>query len=282
MVWYKRFLDIFEKPIESISSDIIENISIKVKSVQCDAPVVSVIIIAHNEETRLLSCVWSLAENITEFPFEIIGIDNNSDDSTLSLFKRLGVKSYSEERKGPGYARQKGLDMAKGEYCLCIDSDTLYPPSYIQKMVLALKKTNVVVVSSTYNYVPDKNFPRFWMGIYEFVRDVHLFFLSFKNPVWCVRGAVMGHKTLLAREVGGYREYLMRGEDGALAYDMYQFGKIVFIRGYKARAYTSTKALSADGHILRAFYNRFVDSLKGFRRYLFFTGDSDPRPSDNK
>lgn len=148
-------------------------------------------------------------------------------------------------------------------------------------MVKEIKKPGVVAVSASYSYIPDKNFPRLWMSIYETIRDIHLYFLSFSNPVWCVRGAVFAHVAQLARDVGGYRLHLTRGEDGAMAYDLMEFGKIKFKRGKKTRAYTSTKALGADGHIVKAFLKRALDSFKGLRRYFFFTGDSDPLSRKN-
>lgn len=282
MKWYKKYLQIFEKPYSSTPQSIIEEIKNKISLIQSDSPIASVVLIAHNEEERLLSCLWSLSESKTKYPIEIIGVDNNSIDATVSIFESVGVPYFSEEKKGPGYARQKGLDVAKGKYILCIDSDTLYPATYVEEIIKELEKPGVVAVSASYSYVPHKNYPRFWMSIYEAIRDVHLYFLSFRNPVWCVRGAVFGHVAQLAREVGGYRLHVTRGEDGAMAYDLMEFGKISFKRGKSTRAYTSTKALAADGHIVKAFFKRALDSIKGLRRYFFFTGDSDELSPKNR
>lgn len=282
MKWYKKYLQVFEKPFSSAPTYIIEEVKSKVALIQSDSPIASIVLIAHNEEERLLSCIWSLSESKTQFPIEIIGIDNNSSDSTSEILELLGVPCYKEEKKGPGHARQKGLDVAKGKYILCIDSDTLYPPTYVEEMVKEIQKPGVVAVSASYSYVPHKNYPRFWMSIYEAIRDMHLYFLSFSNPVWCVRGAVFAHVAQLARDVGGYRLHVTRGEDGAMAYDLMEFGKIHFKRGKSTRAYTSTKALGADGHIVKAFFKRALDSIKGLRRYFFFTGDSDELSHKNR
>lgn len=282
MKWYKKYLQVFEKPYLSAPQNIIEEIKNKVSLIQSDKPIASIVLIAHNEEERLLSCLWSLSETNTQFPIEIIGVDNNSTDSTSKIFELLGVPCYLENKKGPGHARQKGLEVAKGKYILCIDTDTLYPPTYVEEMVKELQKPGVVAVSASYSYVPDKNYPRFWISIYETMRNIHLYFLSFRNPVWCVRGAVFGHDAQLARDVGGYRLHVTRGEDGAMAYDLMEFGKISFKRGKSTRAYTSTKALAADGHIVKAFFKRALDSIKGLRRYFFFTGDSDELSPKNR
>lgn len=278
MCWYRKYLQVFEKPPGEAPIEIIEKIKSNLAKIQSSQPLATIAIIAYNEESRLLSCIWSLSESLTNYPVEIIGIDNNSCDSTAAVYEMVGLPFFKELKMGPGNARQRGLDEAKGRYILCIDSDTIYPNTYVNEMIKELEKPGVVAVSASYSYVPDKNYPRFWMSIYERLRDVHLFFLSFKNPVWCVRGAVFGHSVPLAREVGGYRVHLTRGEDGGMAYDLMPHGKIKFKRGNRTRAFTCTKSLGADGHILKAFFRRVLESIIGVWRYFFFTGDSEGRP----
>lgn len=282
MRWYTEYFKYFERDPWSLPPAKLQEIKTKVEQLNSQEPLVSVVIIAYNEEKRLLPCVWSLSNSKTKYPFEIIGVDNNSHDLTSKLFKELGVRYFFEEKKGPGYSRQKGLEEARGKYIVCIDADTLYPPRYIETMIRELEKPNTMVVSSNYNYLPQEGFPRFWMRFYELFRDIHLYFLSFKNPVWCVRGAVMAHNAPKALEIGGYRVHLSRGEDGAMAYDLMEFGKISFIRGYKARAYTSTKALGVDGSIVSALSKRAWEAIKGVGRYFKFTGDSDPLSPKNR
>lgn len=282
MKWYKKYLKIFEVDPDNVTHKIKDEIRFRIDKINSNDPLVSVVVIAYNEEMRVLSSLWSLSCSDTSFPFEIIGVDNNSSDLTPDLLKSAGVRYYKEEKQGAGYARQKGLDVARGEYILCADADTLYPPHYIEEMVKELKNPGTASVCASYSYVPSKGYPRFWMRIYERLRDIHLFFLSFRNPVWCVRGAVFGHKTQPAREVGGYRVHLSRGEDGAMAYDLMEFGKLKFKRGNKTRAYTCTKALGTDGHFVKAFIKRAWDSIIGLRRYFFFTGDSDELAPKNK
>ena len=47
-------------------------------------------LICHNEETRLLSCLWSLCDNECDFPIEILAVNNNSTDRTEAVMQQLG------------------------------------------------------------------------------------------------------------------------------------------------------------------------------------------------
>lgn len=145
--WYKTYLEVYGKSFDEISDDSIRKVKRQLKERQNDSPLVSVVLIAHNEERHLISCIWSLSENHCHFPIEIIAVNNNSTDKTEEVLKSLGVTYYNETKKGPGYARQCGLDHAKGKYHICIDADTLYPPHYIETHVKYLMNPRLHVHS---------------------------------------------------------------------------------------------------------------------------------------
>lgn len=280
MVWYSKYLKVFEKPFNTVSHDIIDEVRNKLQLLQSPDPLASVVIIAHNEQTRLLSCLWSLSDTICKYNIEIIGVDNNSSDGTAQVYDAVGLRYYSESRKSPGFARNRGIMEAKGKYLICIDADTIYPPKYVETMISAFNKPGVVAVSSLWSYVPSKEFPRFWMFFYELLRDIHLFFLSFNSPERCIRGLVFAHVTDLGKKIG-YRVQIRRGEDGALAYALKDYGKITFIRKRIARAVTSTATLAADGSMKKAFVNRSKSAIKGVRKYFKrTTGEIKDQPTN--
>lgn len=87
---------------------------------------VSVIIPVHNQEELIVRCLDSIPKrNDTE----IIVVNDGSTDNTLnSLFEyrkkypKLKIISYKVNH-GVSYARNKGIEKAKGEYIIFIDSD---------------------------------------------------------------------------------------------------------------------------------------------------------------
>ncbi|MEG2514777.1 MAG: glycosyltransferase family 2 protein, partial [Bacteroidaceae bacterium] len=243
-------------------------IKTNLKKLQSKEPIVSVVVIAHNEETRLLSCLWSLSESKCKYPMEIIGVNNNSDDQTEQIYQAVGLPYFNELQKSCGYARKCGLEHAKGLYYICIDSDTMYPSKYVETMVNELTKPGVVGVSSLWSYIPDKDHPWWGLKIYEFTRDSHLFFQSFKRPELSVRGLVFAYEIEYGRKVG-YRVDIIRGEDGSMALGLKQYGKIHFVRNRKARAVTGYGTVSADGTFFNSFKNRVLKGIKNFASLFY-------------
>ena len=133
--WYDKYLSIYGKSFDDIPDSLFDQIKTQLAEKQSDDPLVSVVVIAYNEEKRLAACLWSLSEIQTKYPIEIIGVNNNSKDRTEEVYQRLGVPYYNEDKQSPGFARQCGLDHSKGKYYFCIDADTFYPSHYVDLMM---------------------------------------------------------------------------------------------------------------------------------------------------
>ncbi|MEL7598500.1 MAG: glycosyltransferase family 2 protein [Proteiniphilum sp.] len=276
--WYTKYLSIFEKPFSQVPSQIVEEIKAKLNWMKSGEPLASVVVIAHNEESRLLSCLWSLSENICSFPVEIIGVNNHSSDQTEEVFKAVGITPYFEEKKSCGYARRRGLYHAKGKYYICIDSDTMYPPDYLETMIRGLLKPGIVAVSSLWSFIPDENHSKWGLKLYEMLRDIYLHAIYIKRPERGVRGMVFAYNAEYGRKVG-YRVELIRGEDGSMALGLKQYGKIKLITSRKARAVTASNTLDADGSLFNSFKVRVARVLKNFK--FFFTKQTQP-PKDEE
>lgn len=255
MKWYTKYLSVYEKPFSEAASCIVEEVKNKISRLQNDKPLVSVIAIAHNEEKRILSCLWSLCDNKCNFPIEIIVINNNSTDHTEDILSQLNVTYYNEKQKGPGHARQCGLNHAKGIYHICIDSDTLYPPQYIKTMVEALQQKDVACVYALWSFIPDKEHSQTGLFLYEMFRDIYLKLQNRKRPELNVRGMVFAFKTELGlRE--GFRTDIIRGEDGSLALSLKKYGKLSFVTTRKARVMTGYGTIAQNGSLINSFTHR--------------------------
>ena len=90
-------------------------------------PKISVIIPCYNVEKYLRQCLDSVI-NQTLKEIEIICINDGSTDSTLQILEEYAghdnrIRIISQENQGQSVARNKGLDIAFGEFIAFIDSD---------------------------------------------------------------------------------------------------------------------------------------------------------------
>ena len=254
--WYDKYLSIYGKPFDEVPDTILDEIKKKLGSQQSEDPLVSIVVIAYNEERRLAACLWSLSELQTQFPIEILGVNNNSKDRTEELYQRLGLPYFNEPKQSPGFARQCGLENARGQYHFCIDADTFYPPYYIDLMMSKLTKPNVSCVSSFWSFFPDEQHSAFGLFLFELVRDLFLYVQHFKRPELCVRGMVFAFKTNLARKVK-IRTDIRRGEDGSLALSLKPYGKIAFLYNRHARPVTGYGTIGSQ-----SLWQSFVQHVK--------------------
>ena len=278
MAWYDKYLSIYGKTADEIPDNIYEEINKNLALKQSDQPLISVVVIAYNEERRLAACLWSLSELKTQYPMEILGVNNNSKDGTEEVYQRLGLPYYNELQQSPGFARQCGLNHAKGKYHFCIDADTFYPPLYVDLMMTKLLKPDVACVSSFWSFYPDEKHSAFGLAIFELIRDSFLFIQHFKRPELCVRGMVFAFNADYARQVK-IRTDIRRGEDGSLALSLKQFGKIVFLYNRKARPVTGYGTLNEES-LWQSFLYRVKVQLKGITR-IFYTKDHYEDSEDN-
>ena len=278
MAWYDKYLSIYGKTADEIPDNICEEIKENLSTRQSNQPLISVVVIAYNEERRLAACLWSLSELQTQYPIEILGVNNNSKDRTEEVYQRLDLPYYNELQQSPGFARQCGLNHAKGKYHFCIDADTFYPPLYVDLMMTKLLKPDVACVSSFWSFYPDEKHSAFGLTMFELIRDSFLFIQHFKRPELCVRGMVFAFNADYARQVK-IRTDIRRGEDGSLALSLKQFGKIAFLYNRKARPVTGYGTLNEESLWQSLLYRAKVQ-LKGITR-IFYTKDHYEDSEDN-
>ena len=111
MKWYAKYLPVYEKPFAEAPAAAVAEVRAKLAERQSDKPLVTVSVIAYNEERRLLACLWSLAEQQCRYPMEIIGTDNMSKDRTAEVFEAVGLPWKRETTPGCGHARLCGLGL---------------------------------------------------------------------------------------------------------------------------------------------------------------------------
>lgn len=243
-------------------------------------PLVSVIIPAWNEEENIFCTLSSLAANQCKYPVEIVVINNNSTDSTQDILDELGVRSYFQSKQGIAYARQMGLMVAKGVYHLCADSDTLYPPKWIELMVKPMKKNSLITgVYGRYSFIPQPYESRLPYYFYEKITGILIRFRKINREYLNVFGFNMGFITEVGRATGGFEskrirkfdnprgtQYVDESEDGRMAINLKKKGKLKLVSDHRARVFTSSRRFKAEGGLVTSFKNRVKLQLKRMKR----------------
>ena len=113
-------------------------------------PLISVIVPIYNVEKYLDRCIYSIKQQ-TYKNIEVILVDDGSPDNCGNMCDEY-VKQDSrfrvihKQNEGLGFARNSGLDIARGEYVVFIDSDDFVKEEYIEKMYSEIKNKNVDTV----------------------------------------------------------------------------------------------------------------------------------------
>lgn len=276
--WYDKYLSIYGKPFSEVPQHIIEEIKERLTCLQSSEPLVSVVVIAYNEECRLAACLWSLSELKSQYPIEILGVNNNSKDATENVYQTLGVPYYNETRQSPGFARQCGLQHARGKYHFFIDADTFYPSCYVDKMMQKLIKPGVSCVGTFWSFYPDENHSAFSLFLFELIRDTFLWVQHFKRPELNIRGMTFAFNADYARQCS-IRTDIRRGEDGSLALSLKKFGKIAFLYHRKARPVTGYGTIGSQS-MWQSFVDHVRIQIKGIGRIFHKTDHYDDDESN--
>jgi len=108
---------------------------------------VSVITPVYNAEKVIKKTLESVFAQ-TYKSIEIVLVDDCSKDNSALIIKKL-QETHSEivyylqpKNMGAGAARNKALELAKGQYVAFLDADDLWKPEKIQKQILHLKEKN--------------------------------------------------------------------------------------------------------------------------------------------
>jgi hypothetical protein len=113
---------------------------------QIEGDLVSTIIPVHNRADLLRDAVASALAQ-TYRPIEILIINDGSLDDTAAVADELArhsselIRVIHQSNAGPGAARQRGLENARGSYIQFLDSDDLLLPGKFAAQVEALRRS---------------------------------------------------------------------------------------------------------------------------------------------
>jgi dolichyl-phosphate beta-glucosyltransferase len=115
---------------------------------QSEAPYLSVVIPAYNEERRLPATCRGVGEYLEQagYPYEVILVDDGSTDSTPVFIRAIAAEVpgfrgvFLPSNRGKGAAVRAGMATARGEHLLFSDSDLSTPIEEVRRLSAALEE----------------------------------------------------------------------------------------------------------------------------------------------
>jgi glycosyltransferase involved in cell wall biosynthesis len=124
-------------------------------NVQPEAPLLSVVVPAYNEEQRLPDSLRQITAYLDTQPYrsEVIVADDGSTDATAALVEQLSASQPSLrvlrlDHRGKGFAVRAGALAARGEYVLLCDADLAVPIEEWEQLRHALENGFDVAIGS--------------------------------------------------------------------------------------------------------------------------------------
>jgi GT2 family glycosyltransferase len=108
-----------------------------------EKPLASVIIVNYRGEEILPACLDSVMSQETDFPFEVIVVDDDSDDGSVDLVESRypGVELVVNRRnRGPAAAKNTGAGVARSEFLAFLDNDVELHPHWLSTMLAGITR----------------------------------------------------------------------------------------------------------------------------------------------
>ena len=151
----------------------------------------SFIIPMYNAEKYIGNCIESiLAQHIDKDRFEIIVIDDGSNDNGGSVAMSYDcVKCYKQDNKGQSASRNRGIELAEGQYLCFVDADDALVPNSIDFCLNVAIERDLDMV--TYDVITclEESVPEITPRITNIIDDVftgkeYIEKYNFNNGVW--------------------------------------------------------------------------------------------------
>lgn len=228
---------------------------------------VSVIIVSFNTHDLTVECINSVVRTVKKSSYEIIVVDNNSEDDSVKELKRLKINDLrlkiikNTENVGFSRANNIGVKEASGRYVLFLNSDTVVYENTIDGMVKFMEEMQDAGAATCFVRLPDgklddaahRGFPTPWRAFSHFSGISKLFTrsqifsgyglghldLSKTHEIEALAGAFMIVRREAGEQVGWWDEdYFWYGDDLDFCYRLKEKGwRIYFVPDFEILHY---------------------------------------------
>jgi glycosyltransferase involved in cell wall biosynthesis len=212
---------------------------------------ISFIIPAYNEESYIKHCLDAIIREIAgRDGYEIIVVDNNSNDKTCEIVAREypGIVLIHEPRRGANRAREAGFVASKGALVAFLDADTELGKGWIDRAERAFAKdTRLVCLSGPFIYY---DLPLGARMLVKWFYGMSYIVYLINNFIFRSTSVIQGGTEIVRREalqkIGGHNVSLtFYGDDADLAQRLSKVGVVRF--SFKFAIRSSGRRLAKEG-----------------------------------
>ncbi|WP_422091523.1 glycosyltransferase [Tenacibaculum ovolyticum] len=104
----------------------------------------SIIVPVYNRPQEIYELLKSLVKQEFKDSFEVIVIEDGSQDSSESIVSsykdKLSIQYFYKDNSGAGASRNFGMERTNGNYFIILDSDVIVPPRYLLEVQKSLQE----------------------------------------------------------------------------------------------------------------------------------------------
>jgi GT2 family glycosyltransferase len=121
-------------------------------------PFVSVVILTYNNLNFTRLCLRSIYSVSSQFPYEIIVVDNASVDGTQEFLRDYSVnhKNFkyvlNSENRGFSKGNNQGVSISSGQVVIFLNNDTIVTPGWIDKFCFYLRDPKIGMIGPMTNF----------------------------------------------------------------------------------------------------------------------------------
>lgn len=238
---------------------------------------ISVLIAARNEENNIGKCLDSiLAQNYPKDLFEILVINDNSEDKTAEIVHSKGLSAINlreyTDKGSKKKAIEVGVKLAKGKLIVTTDADCFAQTNWLRTIASFYEEKKYRFIASPVNFYEEKN-------IFEKAQSLDFLGLMLitgsgihKGFMHMCNGANLAYERSVFYEVGGFEgiDQLASGDDMllmqkvALKYP----GSLGFLKNTSATIFTHAKS-TWDSFISQRI--RWASKTNSYKEFLVTT-----------
>lgn len=242
----------------------------------------SIVIPLYNKEQLIKSTLESVL-NQTYSDFEVIIVNDGSTDKSVNIvstFKDSRIHLINQNNSGVSAARNKGIEIAKGEFIALMDSDDLWLPNYLEKQIALMSKyPNCDIYATNYSFLNTNS-----VITYPQINQCHIIgndgiitnyfdICRCSNPLLTSISIIVSKKILT--KVGGFPLNIKSGEDLLTWAKMATIGKIAYLNESLAiyrLGYSNPRPPESKDYVgeqLEILYKNYPDKI-GLKKYVAF------------